>query len=314
MLAQVGQSCDDCADSRPMLKDLPLSSSVASGPHECSTFLDGRSISSTTSVKPKIHPSPEQKVPSTTTSNRLSQTARGNSALWRAESPHEVLIAFLAAAARLLEGGAVATPTLYVIEPWLQGVMSESGRAETWSAPPTVFFLSGKVTVHGYQRNGGGRVEPPRFKNLATLPMSGSGSFLALPLQRRTGEPILAALQVVLSQEHSRSPKKSMESFEGLAQDSTDGTDAPWYLTDSQIAALQLLCATTAGILDMRLRIEGVKAIHPSSTSLVSGCPSTTMKRRTSYLRLWGRTMRRSLARRRVPRPSLADAMCRDSQ
>lgn len=208
---------------------------------------------------------------STSAAARLSQAVRGNSQLWREERPRGVLLALLNAANRIVNGGAPATITLYVVDPWLREVMSADSEDACQVLRPTTFYLSGKVTVHAYERNCPTRATPPRFKELSALPIIGVGPVFALPLQTRTGEPILAALQVVVRGESSSDSSKGWAGS-GRMPKARTGADSPRegdeegsgpsYLLDSQFSALQLLCTTCTGILDMQLRVEGVMAVR----------------------------------------------------
>jgi len=127
----------------------------------------------------------------------------------------------------------------------------------------TTFYLSGKLTVHGYRRDGR-RPEPPRFASLAALPIRGAGPVLALPLQAGPGQPVLAALQATAAPAEERAAYDPLwsEVPGGRECEELSVADGFLSLSDGQISSLELLCSTAAGILDMRRRTESVKALQ----------------------------------------------------
>lgn len=192
---------------------------------------------------------------------RVSTAARSAMALWHELEPRGLLRGLLHSAARLSEHDRVLGLTLYVADPWLSSQMGESsasdgaGVVSSNSMKPTTFYLEGKVTVHAFRRDGV-RAEAPRFADLASLPVTGAGGVMALPLQAGPGRPVLAALQVTIEQ--------TSEAGQGARSLHRDG------LTASQVIGLQLLCNTAAGILDMRRRIESVRAVRGRARECLS--------------------------------------------
>lgn len=171
---------------------------------------------------------------------RLAEGAKGTVALWREETPRGVLVALLDGASRLLHDVRGATLTLYVVDAWLRGEMAEQASSGSCVLQSTTYYLSGKETVHAYQCDGL-RAEPPQFKSLDALPLRGTNKVLALSLQAKHTDPILAAIQVVIaaSGEGDRS---------GLAE--------------SHLTGLELLCKTATGILDLNIRILGARILQ----------------------------------------------------
>lgn len=200
---------------------------------------------------------------------RFSQAMRGVHALWREEAPRCILSSLMGAAWGLLHNGAPAILTLYIIDPWLQGVMAGKGtgddiiddsekiKLQPWK--PTLLYLQGKVTIHAYQRQAG-RVEPPRFTDLDQLPIRMVGQ-LALPLQIE-GRPPSAVIQVVVprrSDSPGRPPvgrPRMQDEHEGPKETVTE------HITDAQISGLQLLCGTAANIIEMRSQTSAERAIR----------------------------------------------------
>mmetsp|Transcript_23596 Transcript_23596/g.74363 ORF Transcript_23596/g.74363 Transcript_23596/m.74363 type:complete len:711 (+) Transcript_23596:135-2267(+) len=189
-------------------------------------------------------------------SGRLTRTVRDAMALWHVEGPRSLLHHLLYGAAQVI-GSPSAALTLFVADPWLQRAMgawagadgedrgADGGGRQMLHAS---FYLSGKVAVHGYRRDGQ-RAEHPRFSDLASLPIQGRGPVLALPLQAGPGRAVLAALQAT----STAAPEAEPELAEGAG---TATSCNALSLLDSQVLGLQLLCATAAGILDMRRQVE----------------------------------------------------------
>lgn len=100
---------------------------------------------------------------------------------------------------------------------------------------PNVFFLTGRVPVHGFRRHKSQLAEAPIFKELSALPMS-TRTTLAVPLQ--AGGRMFAALQVTLK---------------GASGSVLDG---------DQRLSVQLLCSTCAIIVEMLLRIGSAQALQ----------------------------------------------------
>jgi len=205
---------------------------------------------------------------------RLAAAARNTLCLWREETPRSLLHQLLYGAAQLLD--ASSSVMLYVADPWLRNAMREHGADNDDDAGDagggkvmrrTVFYLSGKLTVHGYRRDGR-RPEPPRFASLAVLPIRGAGSVLALPLQAGPGQPVLAALQATAAPAEDRATYDPLWSGVPGGRECEEMSVADGFLSlsDGQIKSLELLCSTAAGILDMRRRMESVKSFQARTT------------------------------------------------
>lgn len=171
---------------------------------------------------------------------RLAEGARGTMALWREETPRGVLVSLLDGASRLLHDIRGATLTLYVVDAWLRGEMAEQASSGSCVLQSTTYYLSGKETVHAYQCDGL-RAEPPQFKSLDALPLRGTSKVLALSLQAKHTDPILAAIQVVIA-------------------DGGDGDRVG--LVESHMTGLELLCKTATGILDLKIRVLGARILQ----------------------------------------------------
>lgn len=191
---------------------------------------------------------------------RLTQAARHAMSLWHEESPRSLFHQLFHAAAQIVDNSSLAL-MLFVADPWLRRTMVESSASDgedrgascgSQQLLHTTFYLSGKVTVHGYWR-GGLRPEPPRFPDLSSLPIQGRGSVLALPVQAGTGRPVLAVVQAT-------GTAAQEPAGDGGAEASTSCNALA--LSDSQLIALQLLCTTAGGMLDMRRQVESAKAVN----------------------------------------------------
>lgn len=170
---------------------------------------------------------------------RLAEAARGTVALWREATPQGVLVSLLDGASRLLHDVRGATLTLYVVDAWLRGEMAEQASTGSCVLQSTTYYLSGKETVHAYQCDGL-RAEPPQFKSLDALPLRGTNKVIALSLQAKHTDPILAAIQVVL----------------------TEGDGDRGGLAESHLTGLELLCRSATGILDLKIRVLGARILQ----------------------------------------------------
>lgn len=180
--------------------------------------------------------------------------------LWSEQEPRGLLRALLHNAGRLCE----QSLTLYVVDPWLRASMADNAGASAASGgagasavvsssllKPTLFYLdSGRVTLHAFRRDGL-RAEPPRFTEIASLPVMAASGFMALPLQAGPGRPVLAAMQI--TGDVAQSPTAGQSEQRGML------------LSPSQVTAIQLLCGTAAGILDLRRRVDVVRAVQSRS-------------------------------------------------
>jgi len=116
---------------------------------------------------------------------------------------------------------------------------------------PSIYYLAGKVTIHGYRRLQDQQPQPPVFADVASLPLR-SSSALVLPMQAGPGQHVLAVLQIINS---------------GTSQ-ATDGEEESakrrggLQLSEAQITGLHLLCSLVVGILDIHLRITKAVALR----------------------------------------------------
>jgi len=199
-------------------------------------------------------------------SARFRIASRALMALWREESERGILGALLHGACQLTQqaegDGRATTVMLYLSDPWLRSAVASSGEDRGTNGrsrmdSPTVFYLKGKVCLHGYGV-AGHRTEPPRFPDLSSLPLQRAGQVLALPLQAGH-EPILGALQV--SAGGHQTPADGH--FKVLADGDSSAT--PLSLSDSQVHGLQLLISMASGIIAQRCRLQASKALYVRS-------------------------------------------------
>jgi len=218
---------------------------------------------------------------------RLAQASRSAIlALWRDPEPAHILRSLLHNASKILEGHKSTVLTLYVIDSWLRRTMADGSLkagGEVYStfatqlANSTMYYLKGKVAMHAIRRDGA-KPEAPRFTELSQLPALGSANFAALPVSSISGRGRpFAVLQITLNAQQAAanesdgfSSDEDSRSLSMVAAQSTGvvgGGSGMLGLTGSQVSALQLTCATAAGILDMRRRMDVIHWLVDRSQS-----------------------------------------------
>mmetsp|Transcript_31928 Transcript_31928/g.74752 ORF Transcript_31928/g.74752 Transcript_31928/m.74752 type:complete len:736 (+) Transcript_31928:114-2321(+) len=227
-------------------------------------------------------------------------TAAG--AIWEPVAPSRVLIEMLKCASKVAGDSGRTAITVFIINEWMQTAMMEAIDEASEVSRAGVFYLSGKVTLHAYQLKvnpmsraaslTSPKLNTPKFKDLASLPLLGTGSTVALPLQK--AGKVHAVLQLV-PQRPEPGPKPSFEvagsdgdlspKREVLARGGWSGKSSPalfppdmsriaspvpdgayqaasYRLGPSQIAMLEALCHTTLGIVLARSRNEAGKVMQ----------------------------------------------------
>lgn len=225
--------------------------------------------------------------------------------LWRDPEPHCILRCILHSVGRFLEGHKNAVATLYVGDPWLRRNMTEAAAAEegvvynnltTQMLNPVMFYLNGKVPMHAIRRDGA-KPEAPRFTELAQLPVLGGANFVALPVSpvSSRGRPfavlqITQATAVGAAAAGAAPREEATPAAMAAAISETFGAGGGVLgLTAAQIGAVQLVCSTAAGILDMRRSQDVIRLVRDRARSALGiieeACRTTTVCEFESHAR-----------------------------